>query len=360
MSKSLKLLYFLCVIPFSSQSAWAEEVLTLKQDHFTVTIPVSDTLTQEVFQRTASDLVDTIKKFAYPKVPEAILEKIKNRPIRIEFTSLDRGGGFSGELNASGELPIQLKQSYFKNPDIKSRLIHEWFHALHFVIHPNETSWIREGLATLFVYMTSDGVAYPRYPGAGLLDALSQSTTPLKYPFDPDQINSEAYGHVFFYFLDLYRNCGGSDLFWSIAQGLPSKFDEETLDSALKGSDVDFCGNFVNSAVHAEIARFHNETVYGPNDQVEKRYLVMSDLPSFGKLKTTPILNLKNDLMKLQPFQPLLISKEGVKNIPASVVSDPNVRIFTMEQDYPYSVRRWSPSLAVKGNSPIILLLRTR
>ncbi len=282
------------------------------------------------------------------------MPKIQSQPIRIEFTSLNRGGGFSGELNAQGELLIQLKQSYLKHPDIKSRLVHEWFHALHFLSHPNEASWIREGLATLFVYLTSDGVTFPKYPGSGLLDALSKSTTPLQYAFDPNQMNSEAYGHVFFYFLYLYRNCGGDDLFWKMVQGTSGVLNEGTLDFALKNTDSEYCGNFKTSATQAEVARFHNRVVY-KSKTADKKYFVISDYPVAKFPPIKPSTNLKAQVASLGKFQPLWIAKQDLQKLGVVRASIP-LEVFSLDQDFPYSVKRGLPEAGSTKNYRVLIL----
>lgn len=353
--KELKILHIMCLLGFAGSSAQAQSVLTLKQDNFKVTYPADGSVETDKFERIATDLVQSIQKFAYPKVPKEILEKIQTKPIRIEFSKINRGGGFSDVPTGEGELSIQIKQAYLNDPSIRSRVIHEWFHALHFTIHPNEKSWIREGLATLFVYLSSDEVAFPKYPGVGLLDALSASTTPLEYPFDPNRNNSEAYGHVFYYFLYLHRNCGGDPLFWKIASGESTLMGRENLNAALRGSNSDFCSSFETSATKAEIARFHNHVVYEKNRSPEKRYFVVSDFPSARSIPLKPLVDVTSDLNKLKVYQPLLVTKNDAIKIKVASLSG-RLRIFSLAQDFPYTVSQEIPKAAETRNVKFLIL----
>ncbi len=337
-AKFLKLLNILCLSLSLSSASFADEVLTVKKDNFIVTHPASAGVKEGDFTKLANSFVETIENFAYPKVPTHLLARIKDKNIRIEFTPLSRGGGFiDPKSNNPSELHIQLNQSFLKTPAIKSRLVHEWFHALHFMIHPDESPWIREGLAQVFVAMSTDGDAYEKLPGAGLVEAMTNSTTPLKYPFNPEIINSEAYGHVFFYFYSLYKNCGGEDLFWKLAESTPKTFDEDTINQALKGSDSTLCGDFKNTATLAEIARFHNRMIYNEK-QNQNRFFVVTEVPqSKIKFKSNP--DLKKSFDSLPRFQPVLAAKEDTAKLKALNL-DTSYQIFQLQQEYPYAVTR--------------------
>jgi hypothetical protein len=260
--KLLLLLTFLLAEPSGFASDLSPSLLTVKSGNFTFTHPETSSLSSPQFQSFAEDFVATLSTFAYPKVPKAILEQVQSKQIRFEFVPMQmtQNGRLLDQLGPNGEFIIQLKLSLLKVPALKSRIIHEWFHVLHRVVHPNESNWVKEGLAQTFVSMTADDQLIEKYPGEGLLLAINQSTTELKFPFDQKDWNQEAYGHTFLYFYYLFQKCGGETLFWKLVQGVDGggalSSDEQNIDTALKDSDSSKCRNFKNSAVQAEIAEF--------------------------------------------------------------------------------------------------------
>lgn len=360
------LLSIFCLTEVLAKSHRPEDVLTYTQDNIVVTYPSQTQLSNEAFQETAAKYVAILKENVYSKVPSEYLKLILDRKVQISFGTFkttdgkisNQSGGFKKPDTESEPLHIGLSQAGFTNPnETLSRLVHEWFHALHFLIHPNEAPWVQEGLATLFVYLTAEE-DYPKYPGQGFYDALKGSSTPLKFPFDPRKyIVSEAYGHVFLYFLYLYRNCegskGGDDLFWRLAASKNGVYDEDTINLALQGTDADFCGDFKMSAIRAEIARFHNRAEYLANGEKRDHYLIVPELSDFETITTTEKSpKWKEQVLGLPLFQPMIFPASMYSLLKAAKLS-PNFKIITLQKVDPFGVLDYLPK---KGKSTVMVL----
>lgn len=193
----------------------------------------------------------------YPHIPESVKSKIKDLSVTIHLSDAPgRDALFiPGETkDHKHKIIIQLLQ--INSNGIKALLAHEFFHAVHFEINPDETPWVREGMAQLFEYITTNELN-----GMNLRAAILNPLTPLIGKYDIEKTNAAQYGHNMLYFYYLFNHCGGEQLFWSIASGKEDLKGAYLIDSILLNSQSKSaeCRNFIDSAISFEVAKIHNQ-----------------------------------------------------------------------------------------------------
>ncbi|MBC7538740.1 MAG: hypothetical protein H7281_07965 [Bacteriovorax sp.] len=124
------------------------------------------------------------KNSKYSAIPESIKLKIKDLKVTINFS--DKSGRdklfISGLEDHQHKIVVQLIQ--INTNGIKALFAHEFFHAVHFEINPDEATWVREGMTQLFEYFTTDELNR-----SNLRAAIDNPLTPLIGKYDIDNAN---------------------------------------------------------------------------------------------------------------------------------------------------------------------------
>jgi len=349
----MKILLFLSLSLFASPSLWAQTVLTESDSNIVLHVETDSGLNTNDLQSRAHAIVDFVENKLYPKVPSALLAKVKAKTLRIEITSnlKAKGGLFDPEQSQKDELVLQIRKNLFADDSIFRLIAHEWFHALQFVIHPDEPSWVREGLAQVF-----ETIAMGGFNGPNLLAALDASTTSLEYDFNPKKTEREAYGHTFVYFYFLYKNCGGDSLFWKIAESATNRFGADTINAALKGNSKKECSDFETTVLDAELARFHNHKIYGKDTQTDL-YWLTPEFERTPKVVEEGVLD-RSVIDALPVHRPLLL-KKSYRSALKPFLKDPKLEIYTLSKTYPYRIIRGLSS-GSDDNDEILFVLKRR
>ena len=349
----MKILIFLSLSFLISPPLQAQTVLTESDSNIVLHVESDSTLSNNDLRSRAHAIVDFVENKLYPKVPAALLAKVKAKTLRIEITSdlKIKGGLFDPEQSQKDELVLQIRKNLFADDSVFRLIAHEWFHALQFVIHPDEPSWVREGLAQVF-----ETIAMGGFNGPNLLAALDDSTTSLEYDFNPKRTEREAYGHTFIYFYFLYKNCGGSPLFWKIAESAPNRFDADTINAALKENPKKGCADFETTVLNAELARFHNHKVYGKDTQTDL-YWLTPEFERTPKIIKEGILD-RSVIDALPVHRPLLL-KKSYHSALKPFLKNPKLEIYTLSKTYPYRVIRGLSSDS-GDNDEILFVLKHR
>jgi|GEM_PF-6106225 len=225
------------------------------------------------------DLVFHIEKVFDHHLPLLLQQKMKQKSIKvlIEKNSSAEGVFYppgTHELFKGNDLIISFDPSALSSLEFYRLVTHELFHAIHFVLKPQEESWVREGLAQLF-----ENKIHQSYNLTNVMTALSVSTTSLLGSFDHMASDPEQYGHdfLFFYFLEQKCSQGNELFFWQLSSSLEQ--GKEGIESALKksfsASRRSLCINFKSSANAFMVARALNK--YSGMPQQGDTYILDTD-----------------------------------------------------------------------------------
>jgi ribosomal protein L25 (general stress protein Ctc) len=240
------------------------------------------TTQQQAISQKVQELNSFFEADVYPQIPETIKLKIKDLKVTINFSDkAGRDGLFiPGLEDHQHKIVVQLIQ--INTNGIKALLAHEFFHAVHFEINPNEATWVREGMAQLFEYITTD-----QLNGSNLRAAIENPLTPLIGKYDINNANAAQYGHNMLYFYYLFKHCGGDNFFWSLAEGKDDLKGAYLIDSILanaNSSNIE-CRSFTSSAISFEVAKIQNqiqESIENKSKGRERYFLAPTNLsPKF-------------------------------------------------------------------------------
>lgn len=335
----IRIITLLVFIALNSSHGMAAPLLTIDTTFRRGNLEIDLRQAHEVL--TGSSLEKANEIFAFfeekitPIVPSHLQNKISKRWVKIEFQKdLEKGALFIDHADETQPLLLRVRSTLVNDPSFYRLLSHEWFHALHFVVHKDEPAWLREGLAQVFEHLVLGG-----YNGPNLIEALEYSTTRLDHEFKIDQVNREAYGHVFIYFYYLYQKCGKQAIFWKLVESTVGKFADQSIDGALSQmvDNPDYCADFNQSVIHAELARFHNRKIKNSGISTEE-YLIVPELSRNMKsvLNAQELPTVLPQLPKWQPkFIPASVFKVAQKYLqPADAWA-----IYTLGQSTPYAVK---------------------
>ncbi len=219
------------------------------------------------------ELSNFINEQIIGQLPKPIKKEIEDMKIKIVLSDKEgRDGLFiPGENN---EHVIFIKLIQVQSNGIKSLLAHEFFHAIHYHINPDELPWVREGLAQIYEYMTTKNLN-----GINLSAAINNPLTPLLGEYSPEEKNPAQYGHNQLYFLYLYSHCGKDNIFWSIAKGKPGLKGSFLIDQIMSdlSSESAECKDFNESVVSFLVAKHHNQIQFTSKVDLEKnKYFISS------------------------------------------------------------------------------------
>jgi hypothetical protein len=253
-----------------------------------------------------------------------------------------------------------MKPDLFWGPDAYTLLAHEVFHAVHFLVHPNESPWIREGLAQWFEYRVTGN-----FNGANIRAALEHPETSLFGAYYPGKTNRNQYGHSLLYMYYLWSHCGGDSLIWDITRGYSETsksashgvFGENNIDDVLTyrrkktESHPEECADFEKSAVSFEIARVHNKMSYD-GAKASPYHLIATALQPVEPRQEIPKTIDGTDINSLRGYTPIFISGEAA----SKSVSSEKFHIFWLEKYFPYSVKTSRPEDFVPSRWNVLLL----
>jgi hypothetical protein len=239
------------------------------------------------------------------------IEKILPNDIHIKLNELKinillsddsaRDGLFlPDEDSAKKEINIILKLIDINSQGFEALLAHEFFHAIHFQLNPDEAAWVREGLAQQFEWMVTG-----EFNGRNLSATQKSPLTPLIANYNWENSDPAQYGHNLLYFYYMYNHCGGETFFWKLTQGQGEKKGALLINQILIeiNSMRPECGNFIQSAMSFEIARAHNQIQLTSTTDADQYSLLESNLKNIFPLAESS-LSLKKILARL----PLLSS----------------------------------------------------
>lgn len=306
---------------------------------------------QNAITERVQDLNHFFETKVLPLIPQNIKEKISQLEVTIHLSDKSgRDGLFiPGIEDHKHKIVIQLMA--LNSNGIKSLLAHEFFHAIHFEINPDEETWIREGMAQLFEYIITK-----EFNGNNFRAAILNPLTPLIGKYEITNINAAQYGHNMLYFFYLYNHCGGSDFFWSLTEGKNNLQGTALIDSLLGqlNSKKSECKNFTDSAISFEVAKSHNqiqESTDIAKEAKERFFLAPTNLsPKFPSPHESSELT---ETIKMIPLYssfkmklPTFIEQKGHCS---------NCKIFYAKNKFPYDVTEILPNENSKNYDVILV-----
>ncbi len=308
--------------------------------------------------------VGSFKKFFEEKVftilPLDFKEKFSPYSITLYLTSYCPSDGLfidpsttvsGGEESSKGQKQLWLcmKPSLFWDVGAFPILAHEIFHAVHYVVHPNEEAWIREGLAQWFEFRVTQAFNSPN-----LIAALENPSTPLISSYFPGKTPRKQYGHDLLYIYYLWSHCGGDELIWKIARGYEEHqgrqfYGAQGIDEQLKLMNEEsvlsknqkvptYCQTFERSAVSFEVAKVHNKKNY-QGDTENPYYLLATALKGVESLKQLPSEIDGVALKDLGPFTPIILAGD----IQIDDFVSQKFHLFWLDSRFPFVVREVKP-----------------
>ena len=273
------------------------------------------------------------------RVPARILATLRKRGITVSLEKSCPSDGyfFEPDANESSRLRICVSETLFTSEDLLPILLHETFHGIHYLLHPNEEIWIREGLAQWFEFRTT------RLNSGNVNEALRNPFTPLFGKYETGKLNRAQYGHNLLYFYYLWNQCGGDELIWKTTEGAPNVFGVTGIDQALvalKKTQRPQCANFESSAIHFEVARIHNRITGDATDS--KRYFLTATTIT----RPTPEKSISLAALAETPaLQPILLSGDFDPTFSLPTTT----RRFWLEQRHPFRVTESRPESGLEN-----------
>lgn len=260
----------------------------------------SDDLARQ--QKRARELAEFYRRQILPSIPGALWDGRKAPFVTVLFRSdLPSDGGLfvppvvgaqspGKKTRQPAETPsrvtLQINSALILSGDSERTLAHEYFHAIHWILHPDEQPWLQEGLALLFetrIY------AHGKFNTNHLAAGFSSPSTALTGDIRAAEVSPAHYGHLLMYFWYLYQRCGGEDLFWKLTSPEKDARGVVTIENALRtlGSKKPGCRGFSESVNEFEIARSLNvKTIEGTDP--ERWFLLYSALAETNFEKVLP------------------------------------------------------------------------
>lgn len=267
-----------------------------------------------------------------PKLPE-----LSNKKIKLIFTASAPRDGLFVPPNE-----IFISQKHLGSNGLTSLLTHEVFHAIHYLINPDEEPWVREGMAQFFEFIVTKNLN-----AKNLQAAIKNPLTPLIGEYDFKKPNDAQYGHNLLYFHYLFTHCGGENLFWKISRGLNGLRGKELISTILDDEDhKEECTSFESSAISFLVAKNHNKSQYQSDDR--NRYFVttINLLP-----KTYNSKEAKAIIEELPPYSSIRVTPDPNVNF-----FQQNLLVFFAKKSFPFTVLDSTP-LTLSGFDLILVKL---
>jgi hypothetical protein len=293
------------------------------------------------------ELNEFLRQQVYPKIPAQIQKSLEDFSVVVSLSAqAGRDGFFIPEDKHNHKIVLSL--IHLNSNGLKSLLAHEFFHAVHYELNPDEEPWIREGMAQLFEYITTHELS-----GANLQAAIANPFTPLIGRYEISEPNPAQYGHNFLYFYYLYNHCGKDELFWKITSGVDGKNGAALIDSTLKDSRISAieCRDFYSSALSFEAAKVHNQIQFTNESEKERFFLAPTNLP------VTPMLfetkqKLIEAVKKMPAWSSMRLRLEDWQSLSIKV---PGVKVLYARKSFPYEVSEDLSSMLIKNTDVIIV-----
>jgi uncharacterized protein YjaZ len=297
---------------------------------------LSDTQQQSLIAK-VSEYNQFFTNEVIPHIPTPVLNKIQDMHVTIHFSNESTRDGLFIPGDNSHEHKIEVQLIQLNSNGLKSLLAHEFFHAVHFELNPNEEVWAREGMAQLFEYVVTHELN-----GRNLQAAIANPYTPLIGEYKIDEVNAAQYGHDMLYFYYLYNHCGEDQLLWDLAEGQSAQKGAELINSILikQNSKRIECQSFISSVKSFEVAKFHNQLEFNTKDENDRYYLAPTNLTPLS-LK----INSENDLTVSIKNLPLYSSLGVDINTWNSFHGTcANCSVFYVKKSFPYEVLQLPPA----------------
>lgn len=313
----------------------------------------------------------------FPKIPKRIWNDLAKNPLyKIELTrsltsvtqtELNPGSvgpdalflpaKISYDSTGRPEVTLKMRCELINVADSERLFAHELFHSLHYLIHPDEPAWLREGLAQLFETLIFRGLH------SNAKEAFENIHTKLESDFEHSEekviISKAQYGHSLLYFYYLYKNCGYTSLFWALTESADGLFERDTIDYALQKMEPFFknkpqCKDFSDSSTYFEIARVQNKLIQtdeyiksnnqnifavAPHDQVTLAPAIER------KLTPQEIENLNNHIPYVVSFEWFIKNKKFLSF---------DTKAYYLEDEFPHRVFE-HPSTPLTNTSRVLL-----
>ena len=278
-----------------------------------------------------------IPKKVVSKIPQRFHEHLKKYDFQIMVSAHCPRDGFFQEPKISGNKisGLCLKPDLLGTSRALEILAHELFHAFHFIIYPDEPTWMREGLAQWFSFRVTG-----YFPAGTLQNGMARSTTSLRDDYDYEKNTAkdkEKYAHHFLYFYYLWNQCGGDELIWKIIGGNAERIKgAQGIGQVLqifwkKNQAKEQCFHIKESALFFEIARFHNRTL-DENSPNKFRFQLKHLLSAHTKKVLSQV---NEEILKTLPsYQPIFLSSnQSLNNL-----KDDSFSVAWMKQSHPFNV----------------------
>jgi uncharacterized protein YjaZ len=303
---------------------------------------------QEKLISRAGELKKFIDKDILSHVPNEILDKLDNLEVTIKLGDQNSRDGLfiPGEELHKHQLAINLIQ--LNSNGIKSLIAHEFFHAIHFEINPDEDAWIREGMAQNFEFIVTNELN-----GVNLQATINNPYTPLIADYEIENKNPAQYGHDLLYFHYIYNHCGKDTLFWRIASGMNNESGSKLIESALikSGIEREECRSFYASAIHFEVSRWHNQIQYTKNGLSESFSLVPININP-REIIINSSQELAEKIYALPVFSSMKINLEKWMSLQGKCTE---CKIYFAKKSFPYDVKETLPETPWKSFDIIIV-----
>ncbi len=285
-----------------------------------------------------SEIQNFISNKLTPEVPLQILPE--NFSIKIFLDNKAQRDGLYQTNTETGVHEISINANQIYSHGVFSLIAHELFHAIHASLKPNESTWMREGLAQLFEYYATG-----EFNGRNLNDFQQSPFVDFFKPYEIESTSRNLYGLHLMYFYYLTEQCGGKKTFWQITTAMNGQNQNlsgiDLIDSVLsKVSSKNFqCKNFNNSLMFFEIAKHHNNTQYLAKNSPNTFFLTSLNLklnyPAFKSNSEFQIF------MKMLPlFSSIKVSMAKVQEFKLYCL---NCQITYSERTFPYKLTTQEP-----------------
>lgn len=274
-SQSLKIITMaLATFIFTSKS-WA-----IGPDLFLISMKWPNNLSEEVKEIAQQSIVKINYKLE-KVIPAEVKNHIKNRPLVLKvIPHFGRAGifiegpykikvGNTTFEEAQKGLYILLSSEVFKSKDFERTFIHEYFHAIHAVLNPEEETWIKEGMAQMFEYLVLGHLNLANIQWAFLSSSTSLLDSNVK-----EELKHQQYGINALYFYYLYQQCGKDEIFWNLLSSSKQRgISNINLNLKQLNSAKEQCSNFKESAISFYLALAINSKDYTRTNNPDRFFI---------------------------------------------------------------------------------------
>ena len=241
------------------------------------------------------------------------------------------------------EFIIKLNPKLIYSSSFYQTFTHEFFHFIHYLINPNEDTFLREGLAQFYSTQVTGIMESTNITALNIDSHVS-----FFEPYSLDQPLRGLYGMHFLYVNYILSQClsFNMDSFWKLVKGDEVNKGPKLIDSLLRnsGSSLPQCANFNDSLLNFLVASAHNKSQLLKSDNPDQYYI-----RPFSQ--TMKVQNLSpQDLKNLKNYSPYLITVSNFKQL--NVPSD--LKVYFLQTAFPFSVFEFEPDSEIPYNVLIL------